>query len=86
MSMSVENSESDIESLQEQIRKLVMEVEDLKEDAVFDEVIRSDIDSTRASLLAVLRFLIDERGDDTEQRLQALTDQYMDDLDKLEDS
>lgn len=77
---------AEVNSLQEQIGKLAMEVENLKEDAVFDEPIRADIDYTRAGLLAVLRFLIKEHGDDTEQRLQELTDEYLDDLDELADS
>ncbi|CQH63703.1 uncharacterized protein HHUB_4161 (plasmid) [Halobacterium hubeiense] len=75
----------ELDGLQEQIGSLAMQVEDLKEDAVFEEPIRADIDSTRAGLLAVLAFLIEEHGDDTEQRLQQLTDQYLEDLDRLAD-
>lgn len=84
-STSTGEVDSEIESLQEQIGPLAMQVEDVKEDAIFDAPIRSDIDSTRAGLLAVLAFLIEEHGDGTEQRLQELTDQYLEDLDRLAD-
>jgi len=82
---STDELAGELDGVQEQIGSLAMQVEDLKEDAVFEEPIRADIDSTRAGLLAVLAFLIEEHGADTEQRLQQLTDQYLEDLDRLAD-
>jgi len=76
--------DGDLDALQEQIGALAMEVEDLKEDAIFEKSIRSDIDDTRAGVLAVISFLIEKHGE--EQKLQRLTDQYLEDLDQLAES
>ncbi|MCF2165455.1 hypothetical protein [Halobacterium salinarum] len=85
-SSSTDEVEAGIESLQEQVGSLAMKLEDVREDRIFEESVRSNIDSTRAGLLAILAFLIEEHGPDTEQRLQELTSDYLEDLDRLAES
>lgn len=57
-STTSEVSQSDVDDLQEQIANLAMELEDLKDDPLFDEDIRANIDQIRAGTLALSDYVM----------------------------
>jgi len=73
-----EVSEEDIESLQEQVGSLAMQLEDLKEDLLFQDEIRRELDAVRTGTLAMRDLLIEE--EDAQQYITQRVEEYQDEI------
>ncbi|GGK84048.1 hypothetical protein [Haloarcula sebkhae] len=80
---SSSTGQTDVDNLQEQVANLAMEVEELKNDPIFDTEIRSNLDDCRAAILALTRVLDDRHGD--QDRIRELTADYREDIKPLVD-
>lgn len=75
--------QDDIDSLQEQVANLAMEVEELKDDPIFDDAVRGEIDATRVGVLALRDYLY-SKFDDAEQECAQLAEQYKKEIEPLD--
>lgn len=73
----------DVDGLQKQVTKLANEVEDLKDDPIFDESIRAEIDDLRSGIYAVTQFIVDEF--DAKDEIDELDAEISESIDPLSD-
>ena len=80
-SSSTDESGTDHDALQEQIANLAMEVEKLKEDPLFDETFRKELDNFRVGTLALTDFAMHELEE--EEKIAELSSEYEEQIDHL---
>ncbi|MFD1588509.1 hypothetical protein ACFR9U_16140 [Halorientalis brevis] len=82
-SSSTDASQSEIDDLQSQVANLAMELEDLKDDPLFQSNIRSELDAVRTGTLAMRDYLFDNGAEDD---IVELTGKYAEKIEKIDKS
>lgn len=77
-STSTDDVDAEIEALQEQIGSLAMELENVKEDPLFQDGVRAELDAARTGTLAIRDYLFEVH--DAEDGIVERSKQYQDDI------
>jgi len=70
--------DADLDAVQEQIGSLAMELEDLKEDPLFQDGVRAELDAVRTGTLAIRDYLFEVQG--AEDEIVERSKQYQDEI------
>lgn len=73
-----------LDDLQQQVANIAMELENLKNDKIFDPQLRNEIDASRIGVLAMRDYLYD-KFDDAEEECNKRAEKYKDEIQTLSD-
>lgn len=80
-SSSTDISDSELDAIQEQVAHLAMEIEELKDDPLFDETFREELDNFRVGTLALTDFAMNDLEE--EEKIAELSAEYEEQINHL---